>query len=88
MEPKAKIRAKIAASNIRKLREFRNYTQLYMAQKLGVSQNAYSKIELGYSKICLEKLFLIADALEVEDITLFLNGEEHVLFLRSDADTN
>lgn len=48
---------KSVAANIRKTREFRNYTQEYLAAKLGISQNAYSKIELGYTKITLERLF-------------------------------
>ena len=59
-------RTKIVAGNIRKIREFRNYTQDYLAAKLGISQNAYSKIELGYSKLTLERLFQIAAILEVE----------------------
>ena len=61
---KADVRA--VASNIRKVREYRNYTQDYLAAKLEISQNAYSKIELGYSKITLDRLFHIALILEVE----------------------
>ncbi|RYE52077.1 MAG: XRE family transcriptional regulator, partial [Sphingobacteriales bacterium] len=52
--------------NIRRIRVFRNYTQDYLAAKLGISQNAYSKIELGYSKISLERLFSISMILEVD----------------------
>lgn len=59
-------KTKSVAGNIRKIREFRNYTQDYLAAKLGISQNAYSKIELGYSKLTLERLFQIASILEVE----------------------
>lgn len=68
------------AGNIRKIRDFRNYTQDYLAAKLGISQNAYSKIELGYSKITVDRVFQIADILEVEvtDI-LFFNKDK---FLR------
>jgi transcriptional regulator with XRE-family HTH domain len=51
------------AANIRKQREAKNYTQEYLAAKLKISQNAYSKIELGYTKITLERLFQIADIL-------------------------
>ena len=61
---KAEVRA--IAANIRKVREYRNYTQDYLAAKLEISQNAYSKIELGYSKITLDRLFHIALILEVE----------------------
>jgi transcriptional regulator with XRE-family HTH domain len=47
------------------------YTQEYMAFKLEISQNAYSKIELGYTKLTVETLFNIADLLET-DVTIFL----------------
>ena len=57
---------KNVAGNIRKIREYRDYTQDYLAAKLKISQNAYSKIELGYSKITLDRLFHIAVILEVE----------------------
>jgi len=70
MDYQALEKAKSIAGNIRKLREFRDYTQDYLAAKLNISQNAYSKIELGYSRITLERLFIIASVLEVnpEDI--------------------
>ncbi|MEJ7557248.1 MAG: helix-turn-helix transcriptional regulator [Pedobacter sp.] len=61
---------KVVAGNIRKIREYRNYTQDYLAAKLGISQNAYSKIELGYSKLTLERLFQISTVLEVEVLQL------------------
>ncbi|NCD68648.1 helix-turn-helix domain-containing protein [Mucilaginibacter agri] len=54
------------ASNIRRIRESKGYTQEYLAMKLGISQNAYSKIELGYTKITLERLFHISKIIEVE----------------------
>jgi len=57
---------KAIAANIRHKREYRNYTQEYLAAKLAISQNAYSKIELGYTKITLERLFQIADILEFD----------------------
>jgi len=64
------LKPKIVAGNIRKIREFRNYTQDYLAAKLLISQNAYSKIELGYSKITLDRLFQIAVVLDVEVMQL------------------
>jgi transcriptional regulator with XRE-family HTH domain len=54
------------AHNIRKKRELLNYSQFYMASRLDVSQNAYSKIELGYTKISVERLFQIAALLDVK----------------------
>lgn len=66
MKDKVKEEVKAVAGNVRKVREYRNYTQDYLAAKLEISQNAYSKIELGYSKITLDRLFHIAQILEVE----------------------
>jgi len=66
MKEKLKEEMKAVAGNIRKVREYKNYTQDYLAAKLGISQNAYSKIELSYSKITLDRLFHIALILEVE----------------------
>jgi transcriptional regulator with XRE-family HTH domain len=57
---------KAIAANIRNKREYRNYTQEYLAAKLTISQNAYSKIELGYTKITIERLFQIAEVLGFE----------------------
>ncbi|RZK40858.1 MAG: XRE family transcriptional regulator [Pedobacter sp.] len=70
MKEKLKLEMKAVAANIRKVREFRNYTQDYLAAKLEISQNAYSKIELGYSKITLDRLFHIAIILELPIIEL------------------
>ncbi|WP_293299103.1 helix-turn-helix transcriptional regulator [Pedobacter sp. UBA4863] len=53
------------ASKIRKLRENKNFSQEYLAKKIGISQNAYSKIELGYSKITLDRLIHISHILEI-----------------------
>ena len=64
------LKIKAIAANIRKKREKRNYTQEYLAYKLNISQNAYSKIELGYTKITLERLFQIADILEIDAVAL------------------
>ena len=60
------LKIKAIAANIRSKREYRNYTQEYLAAKLNISQNAYSKIELGYTKITVERLFQIAAILEFE----------------------
>jgi len=67
-----KVRA--VAVNIRKIRESKDYTQDYLAIKLAISQNAYSKIELGYTKITVERLFQIAHILEV-DLVHLINGD-------------
>ncbi|WP_379087497.1 helix-turn-helix domain-containing protein [Pedobacter sp. UC225_65] len=66
MKDQLKEEMKVVAGNIRKIREYRNYTQDYLAAKLEISQNAYSKIELSYSKLTLDRLFHIALILDVK----------------------
>ena len=53
------------ASNIRNARLHRNYSQDYLAYKLNISQNAYSKVERGYTRVTVERLVAIAKILEV-----------------------
>ena len=58
------------AKRIRKVREFKKISQHDLASQIGISQNAYSKIELGYSKISLDRLFLIAKLLDIDTLEL------------------
>jgi len=76
------LKTKAIVSNIRKIREFRNYTQDYLAAKLKISQNAYSKIELGYSNITLNRLVEIAEILEIELVDLICAEGEDVIKLK------
>lgn len=56
--------------NLRKLREFRNYTQEFMAGELGKSQNAYSQMETGKTKIKEEEIIKLAALLDVSPTEL------------------
>jgi len=60
-------------NKIRNIRELKNFTQEFMADKLGISQAAYSKIENGATKVSQEKLQDIAKIMgvKVEDIQSF-----------------
>lgn len=58
------------ADNIRRLRESLYYSQEYMGLKLGIGQNAYSKIELGKCKLTVERLLGIANVLQTDLYTL------------------
>jgi transcriptional regulator with XRE-family HTH domain len=73
------LKPKIVAGNIRKIREHRNYTQDYLAAKLAISQNAYSKIELGYSKLTLDRLFQIAIILDVKVMDLISTDHRNTI---------
>ena len=55
------------------MRELKNFTQNHMAQELGISQSAYSKMELGESEITYGKLEKISEILGIslEDISSF-----------------
>jgi transcriptional regulator with XRE-family HTH domain len=70
MKTLSDLKTRAIVANIRKIRELRNYTQDYLAVKLHISQNAYSKIELGYSSITLTRLIQIAEILEVDLVDL------------------
>ena len=53
---------------IKQLRELKNYTQEYMAQQLGLSTRAYSKIETGETQLTINRLNEIATILGVDPI--------------------
>jgi transcriptional regulator with XRE-family HTH domain len=75
MKEMLNFKIKAIAANIRNTREGLNYTQEYLAAKLSISQNAYSKIELGYTKITVERLFQIASILG-SDVHELINTEK------------
>ncbi|EJL61283.1 helix-turn-helix transcriptional regulator [Flavobacterium sp. CF136] len=60
-------------NKIKNIRELKNYTQEYMAEKLGLTQAGYSKIEKGNTSLSYEKLVEIGKILDVtvEDIISF-----------------
>lgn len=60
-------------SKIRKFRTEKGYTQEFMANQLGISQNAYHKIESGQTQVKAQTLEQIADVLEVDRLKLLKN---------------
>ncbi|WP_214073305.1 helix-turn-helix transcriptional regulator [Mucilaginibacter sp. dw_454] len=86
MSNKLNVKIKAIAAIIRKKREERNYTQEYLAYKLNISQNAYSKIELGYTKITVERLFQIAEVLEINAADLLNPDPTEKATLRNGTD--
>ena len=67
---------------IKKIREYRNYTQQHMADKLELSQNAYCKIENGTTKLTTDRLEAIANILDVP-IESILAGDKQVFNLEN-----
>ena len=55
---------------IRKRRISLNYSQEYMATKMSISQNAYSKIEIGKSNLTVKRLYQISNILLVPPMEL------------------
>ena len=51
---------------IKDLREQKNFSQHEIGQKLGISQNAYYKIEKGYTKLDLQRLIQLSYIFEIE----------------------
>jgi transcriptional regulator with XRE-family HTH domain len=64
---------------IKKIREFKNVTQKQIADALGITQSAYSKIEMGETEIPYSRLEKISTVLGVkpEEIISF---NEHMIF--------
>jgi len=50
---------------LRVIREFRNYSQEHIAARLGISQNAYSRIENNQTRITADRLLALATILQV-----------------------
>lgn len=53
-------------NNIKHIREFKGYSQKYVAKKLGKSQPALSKIENGYTQLTDELIEQLSKILETE----------------------
>ncbi|MES2111843.1 MAG: helix-turn-helix transcriptional regulator [Bacteroidota bacterium] len=53
-------------ANIKSIRNQKEYSQDYLAAKLHITQNAYSKMELGKTQLSISAVYKIADILEVE----------------------
>jgi len=64
---------------IKKLRELKNLTQEHMAKSIGISQGAYSRMELGETEITYSKLEKISEELGMkpEEVIAF---NESVVF--------
>lgn len=65
---------------IRRLREYRNLTQEYMAARLNIGSTAYGNIERNEVKrLTIERLMQIADVLGVDFTELFIDSPSQQL---------
>jgi len=58
-------------SQIQAARLEKGYTQQYLGDKLGITQNCYSKLESGVSQLTIDNFFAIAAVLEIDEFSLF-----------------
>jgi transcriptional regulator with XRE-family HTH domain len=61
---------------IKQYRELRNYSQQYVAGKMGMSQNAYSKIENNITQLAVTHVKQIATILDVPIMELLKDEYE------------
>lgn len=61
---------------IKQYRELRNYSQEYVAKKMGISQNAYSKIENNITQVTVNHLKSISATLDVPVMDLLRDDFE------------
>ncbi|MDB5009209.1 MAG: helix-turn-helix domain protein [Mucilaginibacter sp.] len=71
---------------IRLVREMRGFSQENIAAKLGIAQNAYSRIELNQSKLEAGMLVKIADVLGVTPMDI-LSNQPAIINLQSNKGT-
>ncbi len=64
---------------IRQIRELKGFTQEYIADKLGISQRAYSKIENNQTKIDWERITKIAEVFGVDPIDM-ISFDDNLIF--------
>lgn len=76
--------APLVGSKLRHAREFKNYSQEYMAEKLGVTQSTYSRWEKGEVLPKLDVLERAAEVLELPVQALF-NAEPFFLTQHNNA---
>jgi transcriptional regulator with XRE-family HTH domain len=62
-----------------KIREIKGYSQEYVANRLNMSQNSYSKIELEQTRLNIERLNEIAGVFEISPNEI-LNFDDSYLF--------
>lgn len=67
------------------MRELKNLTQTHVAQKLGVSQSAYSKMELGESEVTYGRLEKISEILEMKPEEVIAFNESMVFNVMNNA---
>jgi transcriptional regulator with XRE-family HTH domain len=74
-------------TKIKQIRELKNFTQEYVAQQLGLSTRAYSKIETGETQLTINRLNEISAILEVQPMEV-LGFDDKKIFNISNSTGN
>lgn len=73
---------------IKQIRELKNFTQEYVAQQLGLSTRAYSKIETGETQLTINRLNEISAILEVQPMEVLGFDDKKVFNFYNSNDIN
>ena len=73
---------------IKKVRELRNFTQDYVAAKIGITQEAYSKLESSKTNVSVQRMEQVADVLGIGIFDLMNFDENKALFNFSENQQN
>ncbi|MBS1665298.1 MAG: helix-turn-helix transcriptional regulator [Bacteroidetes bacterium] len=75
----------MTGQKLRLLREYRNYSQVYIADQLGITQNAYSRIENNQTRLTADRLEKLAAILNVSLMELLSEKEPVIQFSETTA---
>ena len=67
------------AARLKQIRLKKNFSQEYVASKIGLSQKAYSKIENNETRLNVETLLLLSEVLETPIAEFFTNSKNPIL---------
>jgi len=66
-------------SKIQKIREIKGYSQEVVADELGISQAAYSKLEQNQTSLSLDKIYALAEVFGISVEQLLSFDENNIL---------
>jgi transcriptional regulator with XRE-family HTH domain len=77
-----------AETKIKQIRELKNFTQDYVAQKLGLSTRAYSKIETGETQLTINRLNEISGILGVQPMEVLGFDDKKIFNINNSTGNN
>ncbi|MFZ4436087.1 MAG: helix-turn-helix domain-containing protein [Flavobacterium psychrophilum] len=77
-----------AETKIKQIRELKNFTQDYVAQKLGLSTRAYSKIETGETQLTINRLNEISSILGVQPLEVLGFDDKKIFNINNSTGNN